>query len=75
MDFTLTEDQQAIFETARAFAQSELAPHSAHWDEEKIFPVDTLRAAAGLGLAGIYVRRTWAVRRSGGSRRRWCSRR
>jgi hypothetical protein len=56
VDFTLTEDQQAIFETARAFAQSELAPHSARWDEEKIFPVDTLRAAAGLGLAGIYVK-------------------
>jgi alkylation response protein AidB-like acyl-CoA dehydrogenase len=56
VDFTLTEDQQAIFDTARAFAQSELAPHSARWDEEKIFPVDTLRAAAGLGLAGIYVK-------------------
>ncbi|HEY1929159.1 MAG TPA: acyl-CoA dehydrogenase family protein, partial [Caulobacteraceae bacterium] len=56
MDFTLTEDQQAIFETASAFAASELAPHSAQWDEEKIFPVETLRAAAALGLAGIYVR-------------------
>jgi alkylation response protein AidB-like acyl-CoA dehydrogenase len=56
VDFTLTEDQQAIFDTARAFAQSELAPHSARWDEEKIFPVETLRAAAALGLAGIYVK-------------------
>ena len=56
MDFTLTEDQQAIFETASAFAASELAPHSARWDEEKIFPVETLRAAAALGLAGIYVK-------------------
>jgi alkylation response protein AidB-like acyl-CoA dehydrogenase len=56
VDFTLTEDQQAIFETASAFAASELAPHSARWDEEKVFPVETLRAAAALGLAGIYVR-------------------
>jgi alkylation response protein AidB-like acyl-CoA dehydrogenase len=56
VDFTLTEDQQAIFETASAFAASELAPHSARWDEEKIFPVETLRAAAALGLAGIYVK-------------------
>ncbi len=56
MDFRLSDDQQAIFETARAFAAAELAPHSARWDEEKIFPVDTLRAAAALGLAGIYVR-------------------
>jgi alkylation response protein AidB-like acyl-CoA dehydrogenase len=56
VDFRLSDDQQAIFETARAFAAAELAPHSARWDEEKIFPVDTLRAAAALGLAGIYVR-------------------
>jgi alkylation response protein AidB-like acyl-CoA dehydrogenase len=56
MDFTLTEDQRAIQETARAFAASELAPHSARWDEEKFFPVETLRAAAALGLAGLYIR-------------------
>ncbi len=56
MDFTLTDDQAAIFETARAFAAAELAPHSARWDAEAIFPVETLRAAAALGLAGIYVR-------------------
>jgi alkylation response protein AidB-like acyl-CoA dehydrogenase len=56
VDFRLTDDQQAIFETARAFAAAELAPHSARWDEEKIFPVETMRAAAALGLAAIYVR-------------------
>jgi alkylation response protein AidB-like acyl-CoA dehydrogenase len=56
MDFTLSEDQTAIFETARAFALAQLSPHSARWDEEKIFPVETMRAAAALGLAGIYVR-------------------
>jgi hypothetical protein len=56
VDFHLGEDQQAIFDTARAFAQAELAPHSARWDAEKVFPVETLRAAAALGLAGIYVK-------------------
>jgi len=56
LDFNLTDDQAAIFETARAFAAAELAPHSARWDAEAIFPVETLRKAAGLGLAGIYVR-------------------
>ncbi len=55
MDFNLTDDQTAVFETARAFAAAELAPHSARWDAEAIFPVETLRAAAALGLAGIYV--------------------
>lgn len=56
MDFDLTEDQRAILETARAFAAAEMAPHAARWDEEKHFPVDVLRQAAGLGFAGLYVR-------------------
>ena len=56
MRFTLTEDQQAIQDMAVAFAEAELAPHSARWDEDKHFPVDVLRAAAALGLAGIYVK-------------------
>jgi len=56
MDFELSEDQRAIEETARAFATSEMAPHSARWDEEKHFPVDVLRAAAALGFGGLYVR-------------------
>ena len=55
MDFTLSDDQRAIWDAALGFAQAELAPHSARWDEEKHFPVDVLRAAAGLGFAGIYV--------------------
>ncbi|CAN7254619.1 isobutyryl-CoA dehydrogenase [Phenylobacterium sp. LjRoot225] len=55
MDFNLTEDQRAIQDMARDFAAAELAPHSAHWDEEKVFPVEALRAAAALGLAGIYI--------------------
>ena len=55
MDFSLTDDQRAIEDAARAFAAQELAPHSARWDEEKHFPVDVLRKAAGLGFAGLYV--------------------
>jgi len=55
MDFSLTDDQRAIEDAARAFAAAELAPHSARWDEEKHFPVDVLRKAAELGFAGLYV--------------------
>jgi alkylation response protein AidB-like acyl-CoA dehydrogenase len=55
MDFSLTDDQRAIEDAARAFAQAELAPHSARWDEEKHFPVDVLKKAAELGFAGLYV--------------------
>jgi alkylation response protein AidB-like acyl-CoA dehydrogenase len=56
MDFSLSEDQRAIEDAARAFAEAEMAPHSARWDEEKHFPVDVMRKAAELGFAGIYVR-------------------
>jgi isobutyryl-CoA dehydrogenase len=55
MDFELSEEQRAIEETARDFAEREFAPQAARWDEECIFPVDALRAAAALGFAGIYV--------------------
>ena len=55
MDFALNDDQAAIQAAARAFAAAELAPRSARWDEEKVFPVETLRAAAALGFAGLYV--------------------
>ena len=55
MDFTLSDDQRAIQEAARAFAQAELAPNSARWDEEKHFPTDVLRKAAEMGFAGIYI--------------------
>jgi alkylation response protein AidB-like acyl-CoA dehydrogenase len=55
MDFSLTEDQRAIEDAARAFADAELAPHSARWDEDKHFPRDVLQNAAALGFAGLYV--------------------
>jgi alkylation response protein AidB-like acyl-CoA dehydrogenase len=55
MSLALTEDQRAIQAMASDFAADRLAPHSAHWDETHHFPVDVLREAAALGLAGIYV--------------------
>jgi len=56
MDFSLTEDQVQFQAVARDFAANEMAPYAARWDEEKTFPEDTLRRAADLGFAGIYVR-------------------
>jgi alkylation response protein AidB-like acyl-CoA dehydrogenase len=55
MDFTLTEDQTAFRDMARAFAAEQFAPNAEKWDEEKTFPVMELRKAAELGFAGIYV--------------------
>ena len=56
MEFALSEEQAAFQATAREFAQGEMAPHAARWDEEKEFPAETLRKAAKLGFGGIYVR-------------------
>ncbi|MGB2949663.1 isobutyryl-CoA dehydrogenase [Rhodococcus sp. BGS-1C] len=53
--FTLTEDERAINETVRDFADEFLAPNAVEWDQSKHFPVDVLRKAAGLGMGGIYI--------------------
>ena len=54
MDFSLSEDQRAFQDAARAFAEGEMAPHAAQWDEEKIFPRDTIAAAGAMGFCGMY---------------------
>ena len=54
MHFALSDDQRAIQDAARAFADAELAPHSAKWDEDKHFPVETMKVAAEMGFCGIY---------------------
>jgi alkylation response protein AidB-like acyl-CoA dehydrogenase len=54
MDFALSDEQDAIQDMARRFAREEMAPNAAKWDEEKIFPAQTIKKTAELGLAGIY---------------------
>ncbi|WP_280315244.1 acyl-CoA dehydrogenase family protein [Nocardia abscessus] len=54
--FALDDDEKAIRDTARGFADEFLAPNALEWDEQKHFPVDVLRKAGPLGLGGIYVR-------------------
>jgi butyryl-CoA dehydrogenase len=56
MDFNLTDEQLAFQQTARDFAAAEIAPHAKEWDENHIFPIETLRKAAALGFGGICVR-------------------
>ena len=55
MDFSLSEEQQAIFDMAHDFGQSAIAPHAIAWDENGEMPKEMLREAASLGLASIYV--------------------
>lgn len=54
MDFNLTEDQQAFAETARQFAEQELAPNAARWDKEHYFPKEVIQKAGELGFCGLY---------------------
>jgi len=62
MIFEPSEEQAAFRDTARQFAAEHMAPFAAEWDQEKFFPVETLRRAAALGFAGLFVREA-----SGGS--------
>jgi alkylation response protein AidB-like acyl-CoA dehydrogenase len=53
--FDLNDEQRQIQEMARAFTADAITPHAARWDEEHIFPRDTIREAAALGFGSIYV--------------------
>ncbi|MDY7522876.1 acyl-CoA dehydrogenase family protein [Sphingomonas sp. 10B4] len=53
--FDLTDDQREIQDLARKFTADRITPHAAEWDEKHIFPRETIKAAAELGFAAIYV--------------------
>ena len=53
--FELTDEQLQIQEMARAFTADAITPNAAEWDEKSIFPRDTIKSAAELGFAAIYV--------------------
>src|SRR5579862_7462394 len=53
--FFLDENQIALRDMARAFADEVFAPNAIAWDEARHFPVAEMRKAAELGMAGIYV--------------------
>jgi alkylation response protein AidB-like acyl-CoA dehydrogenase len=55
MQFDLTDDQREIQELARRFTADRITPHAGEWDEKHIFPRPTIKAAADLGFAAIYV--------------------
>jgi butyryl-CoA dehydrogenase len=51
----LSEEQQLIRETARAFAEAEIAPNAATWDREARFPREAIEALGALGFMGMLV--------------------
>ncbi|MEP1448866.1 MAG: acyl-CoA dehydrogenase family protein [Paraglaciecola sp.] len=54
MNFDLTEDQLAFAETAKQFAEQELAPNAAMWDQQHIFPKEVIQKAGELGFCSLY---------------------
>ncbi len=55
MDFSLTEEQLMIQQTARDFAQNEIAPTSVERDKEAKFPTEIVKKLGELGFMGMMV--------------------
>ncbi len=53
MDFRLSDEQDQIRQMVREFAESEIKPHLAKWDEAQHFPVDRFKKAGELGMLGV----------------------
>ena len=55
LQFSLDEEQVAVRDMARAFADEVFAPNALNWDEAKHFPVAEMRKAAALGMGGVCI--------------------
>ena len=53
MDFQLTEEQRAIREMVRDFAEKEIAPRAAEIDKTDEFPADVFNKMGAQGLMGL----------------------
>ncbi|RYG92043.1 acyl-CoA dehydrogenase [Loktanella sp. IMCC34160] len=55
MDFALTEEQEAIFDMARAFGADRIAPNARDWEAEGTIPKELWPEIGELGFGGLYV--------------------
>lgn len=55
MDFTLPEELESLREMARRFAESEIAPYAAAWDEAENYPDEMIGKLGEQGFMGIMV--------------------
>ncbi|PTD95584.1 acyl-CoA dehydrogenase [Pseudothauera lacus] len=55
----LTQEQEMIRDSLRAFAQERLAPFAADWDRNHTFPREALQELAELGALGMVVPEEW----------------
>ncbi len=54
MDFKLSREQEMLRKLYREFAENEVKDLASTVDEEEMFPVETVRKMADLGMMGIY---------------------
>ena len=55
----LTQEQEMIRDSMRAFAQERLAPFAAEWDKNHSFPAEALKELGELGAMGMVVPEEW----------------
>src|SRR3546814_11837495 len=55
----LSQEQEMIRDSMRAFAQERLAPFSAEWDRNHSFPAGALKELGELGAMGMCVPEEW----------------
>ncbi len=55
MDFSLSEEQIAIADMARAFGEDHIAPHARQWEGDGNIPKTLWPELAALGFGGLYV--------------------
>lgn len=55
MNFSYSETQKMIAQTAREFSEKYIRPNIMKWDESQEFPVEVFRKAGELGFMGILV--------------------
>ena len=55
MNFELSNDQKAVRDMVEAFANKEVAPHAAAWDQAHTFPLEVFTKLGDLGIMGMFV--------------------
>jgi alkylation response protein AidB-like acyl-CoA dehydrogenase len=59
MDYELSPEHEAFRRVVREFAEAEIAPHAAEWDQAHHFPLEVVRSMGDLGLFGLVFPEEW----------------
>ncbi|ELZ99004.1 acyl-CoA dehydrogenase [Haloferax mucosum ATCC BAA-1512] len=54
MEYNLTDEQRAIRDEVRRFAENEIAPVASEYDESETYPYEIVQKAAEMGLTGAH---------------------